>query len=203
MLPENMPPLRRSAIILTAAAAATLLVWVTLKSPTALVLPSDLRDAPADFADLAQLHDRVGTKGSRCAWCHTEWQPGGGSLALKDSARWIASAAPTTAVPSVVRSHVCLSCHDNSLAVDREAATSRKLGFLSNDPASNHPIGVSYREVSLRQPKEYHHASSPNIRLEDGKVGCISCHVGHSRNGRIAGPAAITHGLCLDCHNLL
>lgn len=202
MRQSSDPPLIRAPRVLAFAGVATLLVWAAFSSPVALEVPSDLRDSPKDFADLAGLHEGVAGGGNRCAWCHAEWRPGGGSLALQDSARWIASAAPATSSPAPVTSHVCLSCHDNSLAVDREDPASQALKLLGSDPAGNHPIDVSYREASQRRPGEYHDASSPDVRLEGGKVGCISCHVGHSRNGRIAGPSSTTHRICQNCHNL-
>lgn len=120
-----------------------------------------------------------------------------------DTKRWLASAKPASFETADVGSVVCMSCHDGSLA---SAGTARLRESLSArgsavDTAADHPVGMVYRAAVSRSPSEYNDpALHADVRLDDGKVGCVSCHLGHGRNGRLGGPFAVSERVCTTCH---
>ena len=75
-------------------------------------------------------------------------------------------------------SAICLSCHDGVTASDSPIGRRPAHGKGLSSPGANHPIGVSYSRVSLRNQREYvpEAALDPAIRLVDGVVSCVSCH---------------------------
>jgi len=82
-------------------------------------------------------------------------------------------------------SMTCLGCHDGLIARD----------------ASGHPIGRAYDAAALDDRRLRPRAILPEaVTLEDGRVGCISCHDPAS-----ALPARLTmpnrgSALCFACH---
>lgn len=81
-------------------------------------------------------------------------------------------------------SAACLSCHDGVTASDspvgQKSTHSKGLGGSGR----SHSIGASYSRAFIRRPTEYvaEGALDPAIRLVDGMVSCVSCHV--TRAGR-------------------
>ena len=83
----------------------------------------------------------------------------------------------------------CGQCHDGALAHD------------AFDPRSNHPIGIDYRS-RLAQSFGRLNPIESVLRLEDGKVGCVTCH---NLDSDLPGKLAISNDgsrLCFTCHNL-
>ena len=191
--------MRKLAVCAVAVAAA---LWYASAGRSPRPLRPDLRDAPAssDFRDLAQLHERPDAPGDTCVWCHAA-RALQARDAARDSSRWLASTAPMSpGGPTGVSSAVCLSCHDGALAgAARDYAPEPGLG-VTGLPSPSHPIGMAYASVAARKPKEYRSAFEAGVVLEDGKVGCASCHVGHRGERRPAGHAAVAQGLCQNCH---
>lgn len=194
--------MRKGPLALLAALAAVLLFPKTLGVPRAphTLPPSDLRDSlSGGFADLATLHEKVDLPGYGCAWCHLDMNP---RAASNSPSRWIASAGPAAARTAPVTTSVCLSCHDGTLAKVAKGYTMGTRDPSLPEGSATHPVGFDYMASYLRAPDEFKHpAGNPEIRLEDGKVGCLSCHQGHERNGRPGGPAGVTQNTCLACHN--
>lgn len=161
----------------------------------------DLRDAPAstDWKDLAQLHARQ-DGGDTCLWCHADRELRARE-ASRDPSRWLASAGPAGAGDAWgVTSTVCLSCHDGSLAgAARDYAPESSWG-QTGLPSASHPIGMPYAAAAARKPNEYRSPFDTGVTLEDGRVGCGSCHVGHRGDREPAGPAGIAKGMCQNCH---
>lgn len=120
----------------------------------------------------------------------------------------------------------CLACHDGSIGRDILAATPRRtsvlvdaaapppafaaeLAFfqpapLERGPAwgNDHPIEIDYLEAYQRSPRSLEHPSQldPRVRLEDGKVGCGSCHdLSSEQPARLVEPSSVT-SLCRSCH---
>lgn len=179
--------MRRLALVFLAAAAALFLPRTLgfLRGPRAPVL--ELRDSLSGtpWPDLAAIHERAADGRPNCAWCH------------------VAPGTEAAAPAGEVSSGICLSCHDGRVA---PAAAHTLPGQRPRDVdpgGANHPVGVDYMSSLMSRPEYYNHpASNPSIRLEHGLVGCVSCHRGHSRNGRSEGPAALIEGACVTCHNL-
>jgi predicted CXXCH cytochrome family protein len=105
----------------------------------------------------------------------------------------------------------CLGCHDGALARNvtspyQDPAVS--LGPLSTvgygDHQGNHPIGMDYAASFLKKRSALRPmAALPlSVRLEDGRVGCISCHNSSSSPPAKLALANERSTLCVACHNL-
>ncbi len=94
----------------------------------------------------------------------------------------------------------CLRCHDGSEAPDVAWQDGQSPGGRLG---RNHPVGVAEPAFGgpgrhLRPPG----AIRPELRLFDGRVGCLSCHrLFGERRGRLAVDARGSR-LCLGCHDL-
>lgn len=91
---------------------------------------------------------------------------------------------------------ICLSCHDGKNA----PAVGAQMGLQavdSNAPVHSHPVCLIYREGG----RELFPAAkiSPKISLDQGRVGCLSCH-DRDNPKRLAVNNAGSR-LCLTCHN--
>ncbi|MBI2525973.1 MAG: cytochrome c3 family protein [Candidatus Rokubacteria bacterium] len=83
---------------------------------------------------------------------------------------------------------VCLSCHDGVMAPD----------------SLRHPIGMAYDASPLRRAGTLRPSASlaPSIRLEDGRVGCSTCHdLSSSLRSKLV-VANTGSALCFACHRL-
>ena len=85
-------------------------------------------------------------------------------------------------------SRFCLGCHD---------------GLLTGQARVDHPIEVDYARAQVKSRGALRHASQldPAIKLENGRVGCVSCH---GRNSTLAAKLVMNNfksQLCLSCHN--
>ena len=135
-----------------------------------------------------------------CIYCH----PARGAAAARpkwgEGEPW-KSESHASAVPD---SGVCLSCHDGSLAGNSKSYVSvdasRYVADGSARLGDSHPIDVSYMAAYAMQAGAFRHPSEdPGIRLEDGKVGCISCHTIHGPRQPGARPGIIETA-CESCH---
>ena len=108
----------------------------------------------------------------------------------------------------------CMVCHDGTGArgVPLKAAGSPLQ--IRGIRTVNHPVGMDYAAAAARRPRGLRAPASlpPEVRLVDGKVGCVSCHplrpagmsVWTDRAGCTAA-RGLTHGpretdLCMTCH---
>lgn len=89
-----------------------------------------------------------------------------------------ASTKATMGVQLDAVAEACLACHNGTAAghitVKSAEAPLQVAGTLN----VNHPVGMDYNEYAYRKPRSYQPSAAldPNIRLVDGKVGCVSCH---------------------------
>lgn len=99
-------------------------------------------------------------------------------------------------------SRQCLECHGSngdpklSTNIDRN-------GVLRHASSSvNHPIGVNYQKAAAFGGYRPRAIVERKIVLPNGQVGCVSCHLGYSReHGKlVSGTARST--LCFECHDL-
>lgn len=167
------------------------------------LLPIEARDSLNGWADLAQIHEKAGQE-ETCSWCHLEGRRDMARGIASDPRRWLASTKPASfQTAGTVGSEVCLSCHDGSLASAGATIVRTTLSArgASHDSPADHPIGMQYSAALSRSPSEYNAPVSPaDIRLDAGRVGCTSCHLGHGRNGRLGGPFAVSEQVCSTCH---
>ena len=76
-------------------------------------------------------------------------------------------------------SEQCMRCHNGSHGkkiANKSAGT--PMQFAGNKSA-NHPVGMNYRNHAANDPRSYKplEALDKAIRLVNGKVACISCHM--------------------------
>ncbi|MDP3844458.1 MAG: cytochrome c3 family protein [Oxalobacteraceae bacterium] len=99
-------------------------------------------------------------------------------------------------------SRQCLECHGRngdpklSTNIDRN-------GVLRHASSSiNHPIGVNYQQAAAFGGYRARAIVERKIVLPNGQVGCVSCHLGYSKeHGKlVSGTARST--LCFECHDL-
>jgi len=93
--------------------------------------------------------------------------------------------------PTTLRSgsHYCEGCHDGVIAIAAER---------------RHSVEIDYRLAQLRSRGKLRDISqlAATIQLEDGRVGCLSCH---SQNSQLKAKLATSNAgsrLCFSCHNL-
>jgi predicted CXXCH cytochrome family protein len=98
-------------------------------------------------------------------------------------------------------SRQCMGCHNenqggSSLKLDSSGVVRHGTG------SANHPIGMRYdRAVATglyRKPSRL----NPAILLPEGKVSCVSCHVGYSKEHGALVRSNARSGLCLECHDI-
>lgn len=95
----------------------------------------------------------------------------------------------------------CLGCHSQSgdpmgVNVDRRGV------LRHSDKSMNHPIGVLYADAmrfgGFRSPSML----SKAITLPGGRVSCISCHEGYSKQHGKLVMQNFRSALCFECHDL-
>ncbi|MBF0629145.1 MAG: cytochrome c3 family protein [Magnetococcales bacterium] len=98
----------------------------------------------------------------------------------------------------------CLSCHDEKNGNAPQRVGMRLDGLLRHGGSSglSHPVGRPYDKATSFGGYHPQSRLPTAVALPDGKVGCISCHQGYTKNhGRLTvdnqGSA-----LCLSCHDL-
>jgi predicted CXXCH cytochrome family protein len=110
----------------------------------------------------------------------------------------------------VVASRTCLECHDGVIARTARARDVRApypvaLGgsAIERERITGHPVGMEYSRAWVRRETRLRPAAMLDsaIRLEHGRVGCISCHdLDSPSRARLVRPAG--GDLCLGCHDL-
>ncbi|MFQ5872243.1 MAG: cytochrome c3 family protein [Dehalococcoidia bacterium] len=85
-------------------------------------------------------------------------------------------------------SHTCLECHDGALAQD----------------VVSHPIGMDYATSFFQRQGTLKPIGTlpSSIRLEEGRVGCASCHDTASSLPAKLALSNAGSALCFACHNL-
>ena len=196
-----MNPWPRQLIVRCVLGFVALLAARALRSPRVSRAPSDLtdlRDAVADHKAMLS----GGHASFNCATCHFShavkperplWQKQGSidaQLFVRDSE-----------AAGGVKTGLCMSCHDGTIAPTIKAhalANGGRVSALGADPSANHPVGVDYMAALRRDPGSY---NDPNMNgriiLEDGMVGCVSCHATHDVT---ASAGNVRPEVCIDCH---
>ncbi len=89
-----------------------------------------------------------------------------------------ASTRESMAVQLDAVSQSCMGCHNGTAATHISLKNARSPLQALGTMNVNHPVGMDYGEYASRNPLGYQPGAllDPNIRLVDGKVGCVSCH---------------------------
>jgi predicted CXXCH cytochrome family protein len=146
-----------------------------------------------------------GTKQGKdlCLTCHDakffqKMRDGGSSMMVGH----LSSGAEVNTPTLDAYSRQCLECHGRngdpklSTNIDRN-------GVLRHASSSvNHPIGVNYQKAAAFGGYRARAIVERKIILPNGQVGCVSCHLGYSKDhGKlVSGTASST--LCFECHDL-
>lgn len=178
----------------------SVLVFTALVAALAIRAPRPVQRFPADLRDSVGEHRALLSKGHAsfaCGACHIShpakaasplWQTqgaGDAGLFVRDSA-----------AAGGVKTGLCMSCHDGTIAPTITAHTTMTGGA---DLGANHPVGIDYLFAARSDPASFiDPAANPRIVLEDGKVACISCHAAHDI-GSISG-GSVRHEVCIECH---
>jgi predicted CXXCH cytochrome family protein len=166
--------------------------------------------------------------GEICVVCHV---PHGADTTIADSPLWshdvttatftVYSSATITAglmgQPDGV-SKLCLSCHDDTVAIDAfvggagTAGTLSAAGYaasvaLGTDMNANHPVSFVYDTAATADSEIYAADATINGLLVGGAGGtmeCASCHDVHNTTVAAAPLLRVTNvasALCLTCHD--
>lgn len=94
----------------------------------------------------------------------------------------------------------CLDCHLN--AGDAPQVNLDTAGVLRHSGGVNHPIGVNYDKARRSGLYKAFSQLRHGIKLPQGKVSCVSCHVGYSKQHGALVMSNQGSALCLECHDL-
>lgn len=118
---------------------------------------------------------------------------------------------PMPAGPSgVVSSRTCLGCHDGTIARNvlvRDVTNPLSLvaaqSVFDRERRFGHPINSDYARAQANPRARLRPVAAidPAIRLEDGRVGCASCHdLTSPRRAYLT--VTLRGSVCLSCHDL-
>lgn len=199
-----MHPWPRRAAFLSLVAALCLLARLGWRAPEPEPSLEGFRDAISDLpAHRAGGHAAVLGEGpASCVHCHIShaakarkpaWQSqgvlGAGAFA-RDAKR-----------AGGEKTGMCMSCHDGTIAsaIKGHALAQTGAGSVAQgNMGAAHPVGVDYMAAYARDPGSFNHpSSSVQIVLEDGKVGCVSCHSAHDG---VMSARNLRQEICIACH---
>ncbi len=189
-----MNPRPRSLIIRSALVFAALVAALAVRAPRRVeTVPSDLRDSVGEHRALLS----KGHASFACGACHISHPAKAASpLWQKQDAVDASLFVRDSAAAGGVKTGLCMSCHDGTIA---PAITAHMTSTGGADLGANHPVGIDYAFAARRDPVSFNDpASNPRIVLEDGKVACVSCHAAHDI-GSISG-GSVRQEVCIECH---
>lgn len=99
-------------------------------------------------------------------------------------------------------SRQCMECH-NAKGDPKLSTNIDRNGVLRHASNSvNHPIGVNYQKAATFGGYRARAIVERKIFLPNGQIGCVSCHLGYSKeHGKlVSGTTRST--LCFECHDL-
>jgi len=76
-------------------------------------------------------------------------------------------------------SETCLGCHNEISVTGRDATDNLIHSYAGpNGRGPSHPVGIIYELSQSKSPDKFLPLSMlhPDIELEDGRIGCRSCH---------------------------
>ena len=75
-------------------------------------------------------------------------------------------------------------------------------GGVTGSAKTNHPIGLSYSDSLGFGGYRHPNRLPDSILLPDGKLSCVSCHVGYSKTHGALVIENRADNLCTTCHSL-
>lgn len=98
-------------------------------------------------------------------------------------------------------SRQCMGCHmgnqdGSSLKLDSSGIVRHGKG------SANHPIGMYYDQAEATGLYRKRSRLNPAILLPEGKMACVSCHLGYSKQHGALVRSNERSGLCLECHDI-
>ena len=136
----------------------------------------------------------------------------------------LSNAAETSiGIPSDSESARCMQCHNGNSAKAVSLKHADTAMTFTSHGSSNHPVGMSYASYARKDPASYITPArlDSRVKLENGKVTCISCHEtkkatshntevvlsesGNTATNTCSSTKALTTGpsqthLCMTCH---
>lgn len=94
----------------------------------------------------------------------------------------------------------CLDCHMGNGDAPRVSVDAR--GVLRHSGGINHPIGSNYEQARRSGLYKAFTQLRDGIKLPEGRVSCVSCHVGYSKKHGALVMSNKRSALCLECHDL-
>ena len=94
----------------------------------------------------------------------------------------------------------CLDCHISNGDAPNVKVDVR--GVLRHSGGINHPIGTNYAHARRAGGYKAFSQLRNGIKLPQGKVSCVSCHVGYSKKHGALVMSNDRSALCLECHDL-
>ena len=103
----------------------------------------------------------------------------------------------------------CINCHMNRLTPENQSREDHYSGY-------DHVIGIDYASYAADGSLTLPNALNPALKLIDGRISCVTCHVGYNPNdheglakqrrkkGSVYVMLTIDNkgsALCLSCHN--
>ena len=95
----------------------------------------------------------------------------------------------------------CLSCHGAKGESPAVSINQRNV-LRHNSGRANHPIGMRYADAERAGGYRPAATVSRLLLLPNGRVGCVSCHQGFSKDhGKLTAPRAGSK-ICYQCHDI-
>lgn len=138
-----------------------------------------------------------------CFVCHaaeffSKMRDGGSSLLAGHLAR--GSAADARALDPYSRK--CMECHVANADPRLVTAVDRNGVVRHASQSANHPIGVSYKVAVGYGGYVAQRIVERKLLLPGGKVACVSCHGGYSKDHGKLLVSNRGSALCMECHDL-
>jgi len=98
----------------------------------------------------------------------------------------------------------CMGCHDGTSASGVDYQRGDAPPSMLSAMHRSHPVDVDYATAEMRKPHLFHPAASlpASLVLPGGKVTCVTCHDGASREPAHAAISQSRSRLCTSCHDL-
>lgn len=94
----------------------------------------------------------------------------------------------------------CLECHMGNGDAPRVNVDAQ--GVLRHSGGVNHPIGSNYERAARSGSYKPFSKLRNGIKLPNGKVSCVSCHVGYSKKHGALVMSNDRSALCMECHDI-
>jgi len=141
------------------------------------------------------------TDAAFCASCHNDddpgWAPHKTGVIHAHTRPWTEDAVGENGTLDTISAGCTASCHRQDDPHSSFCLLAQKGGCLG------HFVGLIYRESTEKNPQLAPSESLPSsIFLNEGKVGCLSCHDIYSKEKDLLTVSNEGSALCLSCHRI-